>query len=171
MDTVRADPLFRVADALLRWIFVLLLDVLQAPHFAIEHLALLIKELKGLCDVLPANVVAVDLNAARVCHRKIVASDLDQLVRVKTVDFHWLTMEEVDELPSAHLSWSVTELRRVIEVHAVGLKNNVEVLLADVGEANQHALASVHRFEHIVLAEHHVIEHSAVWREITSSEL
>ena len=59
----------------------------------------------------------------------------------------------------------------MIEVHAIGLENDVEVLLADVGEANEHALASVHRFEHVVLAEHHISKHGAVWREVTSSEL
>ena len=80
MDAIRADPLFRVAHALLRWIFVLFLDVIETPHLSVEHLALLIKELKGLCDVLPANVVAVDLDAARVFHRKVVARDLDQFV-------------------------------------------------------------------------------------------
>ena len=80
-------------------------------------------------------------------------------------------MEEVDELSTAHLSWGMAEPRRMIEVHAVGLENNIKVLLADVGEANQHTLASIHRFEHVVLAEDSITKHCAVRRKITSSEL
>ena len=80
MDAICANPSLRVADTLLGWIFILVIDVFQAPHLAIEHLAFLRKELVWFGDVLPANVESVDLDAFGVSHWEIVACDLDEIV-------------------------------------------------------------------------------------------
>ena len=77
MDAVCANPSLRVADTLLGWIFILVIDVFQAPHLAVEHLALLGEELVWLGDVLPADIEAVDLDALGISHREIVACDLN----------------------------------------------------------------------------------------------
>ena len=62
---------------MLGWIFILVVDVFQAPHLAVEHLALLGEELVWLGDVLPADVEPVDLDALGISHREIVACDLN----------------------------------------------------------------------------------------------
>ena len=80
MDAICANPSLRVADTLLGWIFILVIDVFQTPHLAVEHLAFLRKELVWLGDVLPANVESVDLDAFGVSHWEIVACDLDEIV-------------------------------------------------------------------------------------------
>ena len=82
MDAVRTDPSVRVANALLIWIFVLLVDVFQAPHLAVNHLALLRQELVWLGDILPADVEAFDLDALRVSHWDVIPCDLGQLVAI-----------------------------------------------------------------------------------------
>jgi len=59
----------------------------------------------------------------------------------------------------------------VIEVHALGLEDEVEVLSADVSEASEHAVSAVQRLYHIMFTEHHVIKDCAIWGEISCLDL
>ena len=54
----------------------------------------------------------------------------------------------------------------VIEVHALGLEDDAEIFFADVGEANEHAVPTVQRLDHVMFTEDDVVKNCAVWREI-----
>ena len=55
-------------------------------------------------------------------------------------------------------------LRLVIEVHALALKNDVDVFDTDVCEANKHALPAIHCLDYVMTTEDDIVENSAIWR-------
>ena len=92
--------------------------MIKAPNLAVQHLALLVNKLVWLGHFFPASFIPVNHKAFLIEHDNIITSDYFKLICIETINQDWISMKEVDKLPSTQLLWLDTVPGLVEEVYA-----------------------------------------------------